>query len=240
MLYADTNSNEAVVLWDAHTGALLYTFPATVIACYGITWSPDSMRFAVGGNKLCIWDVASKKRLVQYSFPNGEPFSVAWSPDGRMIAVLENTRRLEQYMHVWDVQSEKIVFTSPVADEFLVGDFAWASDSKRLAIGLKGSLTYLVSVSVQVWDISTEQQILQCQGHWGAVFSIAWSPDGTRFATAGYDRTVQVWNAATGARLLIYQEHAFPVMSVAWSPEGFSLASGDRSGQIVIWDAPSL
>jgi len=32
-------------------------------------------------------------------------------------------------------------------------------------------------------------------GHSGPVLSVAWSPDGTRIASASFDETVQVWAA---------------------------------------------
>ena len=36
-------------------------------------------------------------------------------------------------------------------------------------------------------------------GHTGGVRAVAWSPDGTRLATASSDETVRVWDPATGA-----------------------------------------
>jgi WD40 repeat protein len=33
------------------------------------------------------------------------------------------------------------------------------------------------------------------RGHFSSVYTIAWSPDGTRIASAGNDGTVQVWQA---------------------------------------------
>jgi len=36
----------------------------------------------------------------------------------------------------------------------------------------------------------------------GTVFSVAWSPDGKRLATASWGETARVWDAATGKELL--------------------------------------
>lgn len=35
-------------------------------------------------------------------------------------------------------------------------------------------------------------------GHTGGVVAVAWSPDGTRLLTGGYDGTVRVWDATSG------------------------------------------
>jgi WD40 repeat protein len=72
----------------------------------------------------------------------------------------------------------------------------------------------------------------------GSVTSVAWSPDGTRLASASYDKTVQVWDARTGGRpLLTYTGHSKEVMSVAWSPDGTRLASASYDKTVQVWDA---
>ena len=66
---------------------------------------------------------------------------------------------------------------------------------------------------------------------------MAFSPDGQRLATAGYDRTVKVWDAATGQETLTLKGHAEDVLSVTFSPDGRRLAAGIRYGTVKIWDA---
>src|SRR6266702_6554597 len=44
-------------------------------------------------------------------------------------------------------------------------------------------------------------------GHTSTVYTVAWSPDGTRIASGGNDSTVQVWNAKTGKLQLLYTGH---------------------------------
>src|SRR5215469_8790733 len=57
-------------------------------------------------------------------------------------------------------------------------------------------------------------------GHTSLVYAVAWSPDGTRIASASNDSTVQVWEVRTGHLLVKYLGHVEPVYTVAWSPDG--------------------
>ncbi|RYP29509.1 hypothetical protein DL767_006699 [Monosporascus sp. MG133] len=75
------------------------------------------------------------------------------------------------------------------------------------------------------------------EGHGGSVYSVAFSPDGSRLASGSYDRTVKVWDAATGACLSTLEGHGGEVNSVAFSPNGSRLASGSYDGTVKVWDA---
>ena len=79
--------------------------------------------------------------------------------------------------------------------------------------------------------------MLLYSGHSDSVFAVAWSPDSTRCASAGRDRTVQVWDAATGACQLVYREHNSYLLSLSWSPDGQYIASGDTVGVVRVWQA---
>ena len=97
--------------------------------------------------------------------------------------------------------------------------------------------------NVHVWDAGDGHKILTYTGHSDWVNAVAWSPDGTRIASASTDKTVQIWDAATGKRICTYRGHANWVRTVAWSPalqtglpDGMIASAGDDQA-VQIWNA---
>jgi len=65
---------------------------------------------------------------------------------------------------------------------------------------------------------------------------VAWSPDGTRLATASNDPRMRIWNIATGKTTTTHTGHTDGVSSVAWSPDGTCLATASWNKTVRICD----
>ena len=75
------------------------------------------------------------------------------------------------------------------------------------------------------------------EGHSGGVWSVAFSHDSTRLASASGDRTVKIWDASSGACLQTLEGHSSGVKSVAFSHDSTRLASASDDRTVKIWDA---
>lgn len=67
------------------------------------------------------------------------------------------------------------------------------------------------------------------------VYTVAFSPDGTRLVSGSSDHTVIIWDVATGLAQRVLEYHVGPVNAVSFSSDGGTLASGSY-GRSVVWD----
>lgn len=114
---------------------------------------------------------------------------------------------------------------------------------RAVLLGLTGAVAVAVAGGTITWLMHSQPQkspqsqklpigtiLLTYPGHPQGVESIAWSPDGTRIASSGYN--LQVWDASTGNRIsTAFSGDAI----VSWSPDSKRIATAVGDPQV--WDA---
>jgi serine/threonine protein kinase/WD40 repeat protein len=128
---------------------------------------------------------------------------------------------------VWDLTAgQRIQKTDvgPQANEF-------TRDSQRLFVGNFDGDDLLA-----VFDVQTGAVVHRPAG--GAelgIFSLALSPDGALFASAGANQVIHLWDAQNFEPRGSLRGHEDEVWSVAFSPDGRQLVSAGKDGTVRIW-----
>jgi WD40 repeat protein len=88
------------------------------------------------------------------------------------------------------------------------------------------------------WKANSTAPTLPAWGNSDPVYSVAFSPDGSRVLTGSYDKTAVLRDAKTGQTLRVWK-HDAPVSSVAFSPDGkkILIGSSDRTAVLQLGSA---
>jgi WD40 repeat protein/predicted Ser/Thr protein kinase len=212
------------------------TAPSTVAA---VAFDRAGTRLATVGRRgpIKVWDVAPGHP--QPAGPQAvlgpatiEPSTLAFSPDGtRLAAAL-----LYEGTKVWDLATCQVVLAlggikpAPGQSSSIDTRAIFSPDGRYLLTDTIGA------VPSRLIDAHDGTLVRTIGGGRGMVYANAFSPDGTRLASALDDRTIKIWDTATGEETLTLRGHAAPATKLIFHRDGRRLGSAGMDGELLVWD----
>jgi Tol biopolymer transport system component len=230
-------------------------------ALLGVAGLDNMMRIP----ELVVAAVAGRDSADVMIAPTGHVSSVAFSPDGTLLAVPR-----EQSVEIVDLASGdtlrvlsghtgKVTAVVFSRDGMLIATTShdctarlWDSVTGQACTTLTGHTDWVTGVAfspdgaliattssdgtARLWDPVTGQARTTLHGHTSRATAVAFSPDGALIATTSYDRTARLWDPATGQTRTILHGHTGPVSGMAFSPDGALIATTSHDGTARLWD----
>lgn len=218
-------------MWSLGRGAVQHVLLASGDIPRCIALSPDGQILAAGvGNAVQLRNAVTARPLRRITLPPGKVEGVAFSPDGKHLAVAwcpPFRGSPEGALFFYDPATGRMLrrFAEASKDFFFL--LAFSADGRRI-----GS----VGFGVRIWDNASGQPLL----HLKEARCFAFTPDGATVVTRCKDKTIRLYDLPSGRERQRFGEPSAPdSWAFALSPDGRVLASATKDHAIECWELAS-
>lgn len=193
-------------LWDVETGNEVKRFEGHTETVNGLAFSADGKQILTSGDKTArLWDVEGGNEVKRFAGHTDIIRRVAFDPDGKHVF----TASRDSTVRRWLIETGK-----PVKQYKSNGK--WAD---CLAISKDGKFLATGGKDVQVFEVESGKQLVECAGHIHGLNHVTFSADAKYVLSASYDGTARLWDRATGKELYRFRGQRDFTWSAEFSPD---------------------
>ena len=230
-----------IALLDVPSGALVGELHGPQDGVSNIAFSKDGSQIVAGyyNNTAIVWDVSTFKQTSVIE--NDTPVeTVAYSPNGKMIATGSYNDSNQYVIKVWQLSDKKILQTFLGYETSSFNDITFSPDNKSILSTFPQTNNDVTTYFIEMRSIDNNDLLKIFKGHTSWATNIIFSNDGQLMASASSDNTIILWRVSDGSLLAnIGPEretfYSWGINGIAFSPDMSFMVSVGQDSIIRIW-----